>query len=309
MSNVVENVLQNINHNMQNKETSNQEETEDVNDLFNNLLLKQKNNNFSSPVILSQTDTVTLPELLIKHAIDNSINNNNIYTDSPINNQHFGFPSPLQHPQPQLGYEMIPTTPQIPLQHNFGSPKEILDELLYSDMFLSPHPQPRPQPETNEFQVLPIIESPHDKIENLLEQLTIHKVQSPVEQDAEKLFNINIFLEDLKTKKKNTKHKSNKSIQQNIIAIEKILKTIKTNIKKKNNKITCKNKKIKSAKKNTTKTNKSAAAAAAAAPANKKTTRKTDKIKKSSPTPNKKSKRSKVKKDETLFDSFISNFT
>ena len=89
--------------------------------------IKQKNNNFSSPVILSQTDTVTLPELLIKHAIDNSINNNNIYTDSPINNQHFGFPSPLQHPQPQLGYEMIPTTPQIPLQHNFGSPKEILD--------------------------------------------------------------------------------------------------------------------------------------------------------------------------------------
>jgi hypothetical protein len=186
-----------------------------------------------------------------------------------------------------------------PPQNNFGSnsPQEIIDELLYSDMFLSQHPEPDPL--TNQLQELPIVESPHDKIENLLEQITSHKVESPQEQDAEKLFNINIFLEDLKAKKKTTKNNSNKTIQQNIIAIEKILKNIKTNIKKKNNKITRKNSKIKSAKKNTTKTIKPSTKT-------KKTiTLKKDKIKKV--TTNNKSKR--VKKEEGIFDNLLSNFT
>ena len=189
-----------------------------------------------------------------------------------------------------------PQTPRPPQTH-FGSnsPQEIMDELLTSEMFLSPHPHPS----TNPNQELPSGESPHDKIENLLEQITSHKVERPQEQDAEKLFNINIFLEDLKTKKKATKNNSNKTIQQNIIAIEKILKNIKTNIKKKNNKITRKNSKIKSANKTTTRTNKPTTKT------NKKTTLKNDKIKKT--TTNKKTKR--VKKEEGLFDNLLSNFT
>jgi hypothetical protein len=150
-----------------------------------------------------------------------------------------------------------------------------------------------------EFRELSHTESPHDKIENLLEQLTSHKVESPVEQDAEKIFNINIFLEDLKAKKKNTKNKSNKTINQNITAIEKILKNIKANIKNKNKKITRKNIKIKSTQKNTTKTNKPSVKT------NKKITLKTDKPTKQPA--NNKSKR--VKKEETIFDSLLSSFT
>ena len=296
ISDVVETVLQNMNqNNMLNKESREQED--DDNDLFNNLLHKQQNNEFSSPIMLTQQENnrlPELPELLIKHAIDNKPNNNNEYLGT-------------NSPQRELEYDIIISSPQTPLrQNNVGSysPKDIIDELLYSDIFLHPHQPSQTQtpPTINQFQELPAFESPHDKIENLLEQLTSHKVESPVEQDAEKLFNINIFLEDLKTKKKTIKNKSNKSIQQNINAIEKILKTIKTNIKKKNNKITCKNSKIKSTKKTTTKTNKPKNT-----PKNKKITRKSDKIKTSNT--NKKSKRAVVKKEENLFDSLMSNFT
>lgn len=294
MTDVVENVLQNMkNNNISNKETlqppaqpaQNNDAINPIfyptNDVFNNILHKQQNNELQSPIILYQNETIGLPELLIKHAIDNNNHTNNK-----------DFPN-----TPQLKYDIIMTSPQMPSQtnHNLDSPQEKMNKLLYSDMFLSPHPEPQ----NNELQEFPIIESPHDKIENLLEQITSHKVESPIEQDAEKLFNINIFLEDLKAKKKSKNHKTNKSIQENISAIEKILKNIKTNIKKKNKKITRKNSKIKSVKKNTTKTIKPSTKK------NKQITLKKDKIKKV--TTNKKSKR--VKKEEGLFDNLLSNFT
>jgi hypothetical protein len=293
MTDVIENVLQNINYNIPNKETSHHNDEPD-NELYNNLLHQEQKKHFSSPIILSQQETIGLPELLIKHAIDNNNytnTHNNNHNNEQLKNTHLP-------PNAILKYDIIMTSPQTPSRHNFGSnsPQEIIDKLLYSDMILSPHPQP----ETNQFQEAPIIESPHDKIENLLEQITSHKVESPHEQDAEKLFNINIFLEDLKTKKKTTKNKSNKTIQQNIIAIEKILKNIKTNIKKKNKKITCKNSKIKSDIKTTTKTIKPSTKTT-----NKKVTHKKDKIK--NVTTNKKTKR--IKKEETLFDNLLSNFT
>ena len=288
MTDVVENVLQNMNtNNISKKETLPQHNTENKineNELFNNILNNSQGKNSPSNFITQQNDSIGLPELLIKHAIDNNSYKNrelqdkdSIFefqpTNSPTNNNVFSY-----------------------------SPQDRMDELLNQHMFLSPNPL------TNKFQEVSNAESPHDKIEKLLEEITIHKIESPNEQhadatadaDAEKLFNINIFLEHLKTKKKNTK---NKAILENIKAIEKILKHFKKNLTKNKNKITQKNKKIKLAKKNTTKTTNKPEKT------NKKITNKTKDLEKKSKSSPSKTRSKRIKKEDNIFNNLLSNFT